>query len=574
MNLREIIAREVYMLLNLNVKNLALIDAAEVAFADGLNILTGETGAGKSMLLGSLQLAFGGKLEKSSLKDETKEVFVEALFQIENEKQNNLLQEMGIFPEEGQVILSRKFANGRWINKINGESVTVKLLQQVSEVLIDIYGQHQQQILLNKHKHLELLDEYAEKELKEEKEKLSVSFKEYIRLKKELEESDVNEEQRMREISFMEFEVKEIEEAALRIGEDEELESTYRRMNNAKKIAETMDKVHQISGYNGEQGAGEQIGYALRLLDGIAGIDKEIEEKRNQLADIDGLLNDFNRDIAQYMESLEFRQEEFVQTEERLDLLNKLKAKYGKTIEAVLEYQQEKQTELERLADYDNYREQLKHKLKQETDKLKEISNQVSKIRKKKADELCKKVKEHLLDLNFLNTDFTMEFKENPQFSQNGIDEVQFMIATNLNEPLRPLQTTASGGELSRIMLAIKTVMADNDNIDTLIFDEIDTGISGRTAQKVSEKMALISKNHQLICITHLPQIAAMADKHFIIEKSVENNKTQTNVKELDKEEEIKELARMLGGVSITETTMESAREMKELANSTKYNGC
>lgn len=562
------------MLLNLNVKNLALIDAAEVAFADGLNILTGETGAGKSMLLGSLQLAFGGKLEKSSLKDETKEVFVEALFQIENEKQNNLLQEMGIFPEEGQVILSRKFANGRWINKINGESVTVKLLQQVSEVLIDIYGQHQQQILLNKHKHLELLDEYAEKELKEEKEKLSVSFKEYIRLKKELEESDVNEEQRMREISFMEFEVKEIEEAALRIGEDEELESTYRRMNNAKKIAETMDKVHQISGYNGEQGAGEQIGYALRLLDGIAGIDKEIEEKRNQLADIDGLLNDFNRDIAQYMESLEFRQEEFVQTEERLDLLNKLKAKYGKTIEAVLEYQQEKQTELERLADYDNYREQLKHKLKQETDKLKEISNQVSKIRKKKADELCKKVKEHLLDLNFLNTDFTMEFKENPQFSQNGIDEVQFMIATNLNEPLRPLQTTASGGELSRIMLAIKTVMADNDNIDTLIFDEIDTGISGRTAQKVSEKMALISKNHQLICITHLPQIAAMADKHFIIEKSVENNKTQTNVKELDKEEEIKELARMLGGVSITETTMESAREMKELANSTKYNGC
>ncbi len=562
------------MLLNLNVKNLALIDAAEVAFADGLNILTGETGAGKSMLLGSLQLAFGGKLEKSALKDETKEVFVEALFQIENAKQKAALEEMGVFPEEGQVILSRKFANGRWLNKINGESVTVKLLQQVSEVLIDIYGQHQQQILLNKHKHLVLLDEYAEKELKEEKEKLAASFKEYTRLKKELEESSVNEEQRMREISFMEFEVKEIEEAALRIGEDEELESAYRKMNNAKKIAETMDKVHQISGYNGEQGAGEQIGYALRLLDGIAGIDKELEEKRNQLADIDGLLNDFNRDIAQYMESLEFRQEEFVHTEERLDLLNKLKAKYGKTIEAVLEYQQEKQKELERLADYDNYREQLKQTLAKETEKLKNISNKVSEIRKKKAQELCEKVKEHLLDLNFLNTDFTMEFKENAQFSQNGIDEVQFMIATNLNEPLRPLQTTASGGELSRIMLAIKTVLADNDDIDTLIFDEIDTGISGRTAQKVSEKMALISKNHQLICITHLPQIAAMADKHFIIEKSVENNKTHTDVRELNKEEEITELARMLGGVTITETTMESAREMKELANSTKYNGC
>lgn len=562
------------MLLNLNVKNLALIDQAEVAFADGLNILTGETGAGKSMLLGSLQLAFGGKLEKSALKDETKEVFVEAVFQIENEKQSRCLQEMEIFPEEGQVILSRKYVNGRWINKINGESVTVKLLQQVSEVLIDIYGQHQQQILLNKHKHLELLDEYAEKELKEEKEKLASSFKEYTKLKKELEESGINEEQRMREISFMEFEVKEIEEAALRLGEDEELEAAYRKMNNAKKIAETMDKVHKISGYSEEQGAGEQIGYALRLLDGIAGIDKELEDKRNQLADIDGLLNDFNRDIAQYMESLEFREEEFVQTEERLDLLNKLKAKYGKTLEEVLQYCQEKQKELERLADYDNYRAELKRNLERETEKLKKVSAQVSKIRRKKAEELCQKVKEHLLDLNFLNTDFTMEFKESTQLSQNGIDEVQFMIATNLNEPLRPLQTTASGGELSRIMLAIKTVLADNDNIDTLIFDEIDTGISGRTAQKVSEKMALISKNHQLICITHLPQIAAMADKHFIIEKSVEENKTHTNVRKLNKEEEIMELARMLGGVTITDTTRENAREMKELANSTKYNGC
>lgn len=562
------------MLLNLSVKNLALIDQAEVAFADGLNILTGETGAGKSMLLGSLQLAFGGKLEKSALKDETKEVFVEAVFQIENEKQNSCLQEMEIFPEEGQLILSRKYANGRWINKINGESVTVKLLQQVSEVLIDIYGQHQQQILLNKHKHLELLDEYAEKELEDEKEKLAASFKEYTKLKKELEESGVNEEQRIREISFMEFEVKEIEEAAIRLGEDEELEAAYRKMNNAKKIAETIDKVHKISGYSEEQGAGEQIGYALRLMDSIAGIDKELEEKRNQLADIDGLLNDFNRDIAQYMESLEFREEEFVQTEERLDLLNNLKAKYGKTLEEVLQYRQEKQKELERLADYDNYRAELKKNLEQETDKLKKISAQVSKIRKKKAKELCQKVKEHLLDLNFLNTDFTMEFKESTQLSFNGIDEVQFMIATNLNEPLRPLHTTASGGELSRIMLAIKTVLADNDNIDTLIFDEIDTGISGRTAQKVSEKMALISKNHQLICITHLPQIAAMADKHFIIEKSVEENKTHTHVRQLNKEEEITELARMLGGVTITETTLENAREMKELANSTKYNGC
>ena len=562
------------MLLNLNVKNLALIDQAEVTFGDGLNILTGETGAGKSMLLGSLQLAFGGKLEKSALKDETKEVFVEAVFQIENKHQTKLLEEMEIFPEEGQVILSRKFANGRWMNKINGESVTVKQLQKVSESLIDIYGQHQQQILLNKHKHLELLDEYAHKELKEEKEKLFESFGKYTKLKKELEEALSDEEKRLREISFMEFEVNEIEEANLVIGEDEDLEKLYRKMNNARKITETVDRVYQISGYSENQSAGEQIGYALKLMDGVSGIDEELNDKRNQLAEIDALLNDFNRDLAQYMETLEFSEEEFSKTEERLDLLNKLKSKYGKTIEDILAYKAEKQKELEKYGDYHMYVNELNQNLETEEKQVKELSVKISEIRKKSAEVLCKKVRKHLEDLNFLNTEFTMEFNELSHYSANGTDEVQFMIATNLNEPLRPLQTTASGGELSRIMLAVKTVLADNDNIDTLIFDEIDTGISGRTAQKVSEKMELISKNHQLICITHLPQIAAMADKHYVIEKEVEENRTITKVRELKKEEEVSELARMLGGVSITETTLETAREMKEMANSTKYNGC
>ena len=306
------------MLLNLNVKNLALIDQAEVTFGDGLNILTGETGAGKSMLLGSLQLAFGGKLEKSSLKDETKEVFVEAVFQIENQRQKKLLEEMEIFPEEGQVILSRTFANGRWMNKINGESVTVKQLQKVSESLIDIYGQHQQQILLNKHKHLELLDEYAHKELKEDKERLCESFGKFTKLKKELEEALSDQEKRLREIAFMKFEVNEIEEANLVIGEDEELEKLYRKMNNARKITETVDRVYQISGYSENQSAGEQIGYALKLMDGISHMDEELGNKREQLAEIDTLLNDFNRDMAQYMETLEFSDEEFARAEERL----------------------------------------------------------------------------------------------------------------------------------------------------------------------------------------------------------------------------------------------------------------
>lgn len=554
------------MLLSLNVKNLALIDKAEVTFGEGLNILTGETGAGKSMLLGSLQLAFGGKLDKSALKDEEQDVYVEAVFQLENEYQTKQLNDLEINPEDGQIILSRKLSHGRWSNKINGESVTVKVLQAVSEILIDIYGQHQQQILLNKHKHLELLDEYAAEELGQEKEALAESYREYVKLKKELEESSMDEEKRKREISFLEFEIKEIEEASLKPGEDEELEKSYRKMSNGRKIMENLYQIHQATGSSESMGAGEQVGIALKTLESAAGIEEELAVYQGQLAEIDALLSDFNRDILQYMDSLEFNEEDFVQTEERLDCINQLKAKYGKTIEDILAYGETKQQELDKLNDYDAYVNTLKENIEQKERELLKISQSISEIRKKKAQELCEKVKQHLEDLNFLNTEFTMEFQDTKVFSANGMDEVQFMIATNLNEPLRPLHTTASGGELSRIMLAIKTVLADNDNIDTLIFDEIDTGISGRTAQKVSEKMALIAKNHQLICITHLPQIAAMADRHYIIEKEVEQDKTITKVRELNEQEEITELARMLGGVTITDTTIQSAREMKQLA--------
>lgn len=554
------------MLLSLSVKNLALIDKAEVTFGEGMNILTGETGAGKSMLLGSLQLAFGGKLEKSALREEDQDVYVEAVFQLEKEYQKKRLEALDIYPEEGQVILSRKLSKGRWSNKINGESVTVKAMQAVSEILIDIYGQHQQQILLNKHKHLELLDEYAAAELRQDKETLAEKYQEYVKLRKELEGSAMDEEKRIRELSFLEFEIKEIQEADLKPGEDETLEKKYRKMSNGRKIMESLYQIHEATGSNELTGAGEQIGIALRTLESVAGMEEELAQYQEQLAEIDALLSDFNRDIVQYMDSLEFDEADFVQVEERLDCINKLKAKYGKTIEDILSYKAEKQKELDKLTDYDAYIKTLQGNIEEKEKELLELSQKVRQIRRQKAEELCKKVKVHLEDLNFLNTEFTMEFKETQTFSANGMDEVQFMIATNLNEPLRPLHTTASGGELSRIMLAIKTVLADNDNIDTLIFDEIDTGISGRTAQKVSEKMALISKNHQLICITHLPQIAAMADRHYIIEKNVVQDKTITTVRELNEEEEITELARMLGGVTITDTTMQSAREMKQLA--------
>lgn len=554
------------MLLDLNVKNLGLIDSAEVTFKEGLNILTGETGAGKSMLLGSLNLAFGGKLEQSAIKDKEKPLYVEAVFSVNRENQREKLNALGFLAEEDEIILSRKYQNGRWSNRINGETVTIKALQQVSEILIDIYGQHEQQLLLNQNKHLDILDEYAGEQVAEIKKELIQRFQDYQKIKKEYEDASENKEKRMREISFMEFEVKEIEEAGLKVGEDVEVESQFRLMNNSRKIVEVLGQVHQITGYGSRESAGELLGNCVKLMESLPQDVEKVSEQKSQLIEIDGLLNDFNRDIAQYLEELEFGEEEFSQTEDRLNLINQLKAKYGRTIEDILAYKEEKCKKLEECIDYDAYLKGLSEKYAASRKGLEEISEELSKIRRTFGKKLCEEVKIHLSDLNFLNTELTFEFQRLADFTKNGIDAVQFMIATNVGEPLRPLQSTASGGELSRIMLAIKTVMADHDEIDTLIFDEIDTGISGRTAQKVSEKMAVIAKNHQLLCITHLPQIAAMADSHFVIEKTVKQDKTITSVRELSKDAQIEEIARMLGGVSITETTLQNAREMKELA--------
>lgn len=554
------------MLLDLNVKNLGLIDSAEVTFKEGLNILTGETGAGKSMLLGSLNLAFGGKLEQSAIKDKEKPLYVEAVFSVNRKNQREKLNALGFLAEEDEMILSRKYQNGRWSNRINGETVTIKALQQVSEILIDIYGQHEQQLLLNQNKHLDILDEYVGEQVAEIKKELIQRFQDYQKIKKEYEDASENKEKRMREISFMEFEVKEIEEAGLKVGEDVEVESQFRLMNNSRKIVEVLGQVHQITGYGSRESAGELLGNCVKLMESLPQDVEKLSEQKSQLIEIDGLLNDFNRDIAQYLEELEFSEEEFSQTEDRLNLINQLKAKYGRTIEDILAYKEEKCKKLEECIDYDAYLKGLSEKYAASRKGLEEISEELSKIRRTFGKKLCEEVKIHLSDLNFLNTELTFEFQRLADFTKNGIDAVQFMIATNVGEPLRPLQSTASGGELSRIMLAIKTVMADHDEIDTLIFDEIDTGISGRTAQKVSEKMAVIAKNHQLLCITHLPQIAAMADSHFVIEKTVKQDKTITSVRELSKDAQIEEIARMLGGVSITETTLQNAREMKELA--------
>ncbi len=557
------------MLRNLHVKNLALIDELEVDFEQGLNILTGETGAGKSLIIGSIGMALGEKVPKEMIKENADFALAELVFEVTGEEKTEKLKALDIYPEDGLVIMSRKISGGRSIAKINSESVSAAKLREVSELLIDIHGQHEHQSLTQKKHQLALLDEYAKEDIGELKVSVKSSYEAYTAVLRELEEKDLDEEQQKRELSFFEFELQEIEGANLKIGEDSELEEQYQKLVNHKKIMESCMMAHQQTAGEGDS-ATEQLGRAVRELSTVSGYDERLQELEEQLAEIDNLLNDFNRELADYMGESEFAEESFYETEKRLDEINHLKSKYGNTIEKILEVKEEKETRIQELQDYDAYLMGLKEREKVLKEELELYSNKLSEMRKKYAKELTALVEEHLKELNFETVRFEMRFEKMDHFTANGTDDAQFLISTNPGEEVKPLGSIASGGEISRIMLALKTVLAENDEIDTLIFDEIDTGISGRTAQKVSEKMNLIGRNHQVICITHLPQIAAMADTHFLIEKQVEGGATHSRIVKMKEEESVEELARMLGGVTITETVLENAREMKNLAAKTK----
>lgn len=552
------------MLQSLQVKNLALIEEEEVFFSDGLNILTGETGAGKSILIGSINFALGEKVSKEMLREGADTAFVELVFHIENEKTIQLLREMDIEPEDGNVILSRRITAQRAVAKINGESVPGSKLKEVASVLIDIHGQHEHQSLLSKKKHLEILDAYSREELSDKKAKLSLAYKEYRRLQEEYQNADIGQEERAKELSFLSYEVSEIEAASLKENEDEELENEYKRISNGKKILEALGAAYQATG---AEGASELIGRAVRELMSVSSYDEKLSGLLDQASELDNLLNDLNRELSDYLSDADFNDEHFYEVESRLDLINHIKSKFGNTIAEVLAACEEKKNRIDTLSDYDEYLSKLKKTLQEKEEELQVLSREISETRQEKARELSERVKQELLDLNFLDVSFTMNFERTKDYTANGIDDCEFLISTNPGEPLKPLLKVASGGELSRIMLGIKTVLAKEDEIDTLIFDEIDAGISGRTAQKVSEMLKRLSANHQIICITHLPQIAAMADAHFLIEKSVANAMTHTSIKELNEDSSVEELARMLGGVEITEAVLMNAKEMKKLAN-------
>ena len=557
------------MLISLHVKDFAIINEIEVNFKEHLNIMTGETGAGKSIIIGSINAALGAKVGREIVRTGAEYALVELVFESKNEAVFQRMTELDIPIEGDQIIITRRILSGRSICKINGESVTASILSEIAGLLIDIHGQHEHQSLLHKSKHLEIVDRFAKEEIGDLKTQLKKSYQEYHQLKLEYEASGIEEEQRLREISFLEYEINEIKNANLKFGEDDELEMNYKKLSNANTIKENMQDVYQLMNYDASA-AGDAIGRALRQLHKIAEFDEALQSYLSQLSDIDGLVNDFNRDLSQYLSNIDNTDEELDRVTKRLDLINLLKSKYGNSTEQILEYCNNCEERLLKYRDYDIYREELLQSLVRAEGKVQDLSKKLSAIRRKMAVILTDKITKALVALNFLDVRFEMVFEQITHYSANGYDEAWFIISTNPGESMKPLSKVASGGELSRIMLGIKSVLADKDEIETLIFDEIDVGISGRTAQKVSEQLSLIAESHQIISITHLAQIAAMADTHFIIDKTTDGTSTETIIKELNEIEIIEELSRILGGAEITDRLKESAKEMKELALATK----
>ena len=495
------------MLISLSVKNLALIDAEEVEFGDGLNILSGETGAGKSILIGSVNLALGERADKEMIRTGTDYALIELLFQEDSPQVKKRMEELDLPWEDGSVMISRKIQPSRSVFRINGEVVTSKQVKLLAEQLLDIHGQHEHQSLLKKKKHQEILDEYAGEKLSSILPSLREGWQKLSGIKKELEEAGMDEAERMRELSLAEFEVQEIEEAHIMPGEDEELEKNYRKMTHGRRIVESISAACRLTGGEGGEGAADLVGRALREMTNVSDLDEELSGITAQLDEIDQLLHDFNRDLADYQERMDFEEADLVKTEERLNVLNHLKIKYGKTLEDVLAYQEKREMERQKLSDFDAYQEELKKQLQKAKEEMDKLCKKASKVRAQAAKALEKKLKQALIDLNFAHVDFQVKVLSGDAWQgAGGWDDVEFLISTNQGEEVRPLSMVASGGELSRIMLGLKTVLADKDGVGTLIFDEIDAGISGRTAWKVSEKLGVLSKRRQVSVLPTCPR--------------------------------------------------------------------
>lgn len=559
------------MLLSLHVKNLALIKESEVMFTDGLNILSGETGAGKSIILGSIRLALGAKADKDFIRHGEEYSLIELVFRTDNRIIEDRLRSLDLPVEsDGTIFIQRKIMDGRSTAKINGETVTGRALKQIASMLISIHGQNDTAQLLDSRNYLDILDDYAGSSIEETLQKVQEDYDNYISLKNELEEAKKRAGNRDRDLELAQFEVAEIENARLKVGEDEELEAEYRRMNNSRKIADSINKAY--SALENEQGALTLVDIALRELRFVQSYDEQgLSDIESGLSTAEDILSDVRRSMSDYMSDMEFSEEEYREVESRLDIINHLKNKYGDTIEKVIEYGQNAREQIDRMSDYDAYLEELEGRINKRYKELVSLCNELSEIRKDKAQVLTDELVRNLKELNLSDARCEVRVDSNmDNLSAKGIDAVDFMVSFNIGEPLKSLSAVASGGELSRFMLSLKTITADKEQTGTLIFDEIDAGISGKTAWNVAEKMNVIGREHQVIAITHLPQIAAMADTHFLIEKASDDVSTTTQIRRLNDNDSEHEIARLMSTDTITDVILESAKQLRAQAKNVK----
>ena len=552
------------MLDRLMVKDLALIEKSVVEFGPGLNILTGETGAGKSILLGSIQLALGQKANKDMIRHGSEQALIELSFSLGEEKEAALKElEEDLEIEEGSLIIRRKISEKKSENRVNDLSVTLAKLREISGELLDLHGQHEHHSLLKEGAHLAILDSFMARRGGRILSEVKEAYENYREKKKKVEAYSLPEEERKRELDFLQFELEELSSANLKPGEEEQLSKDYAVYENRDRLKSLLLRVQ-------EELADRDFHGPVKNLEEAVTFDESLKNVLDTAYELEAVGEDCLRAVEHYLDHSEMDEEKFFLLGERLDTIRSLMMKYGGTEEKALEALSKKEERLRFLTDYEKEKALMEEALARSEEELREKAERLSLERQKTAKELEERIQQEMQELGFLDTRFTFRFEKKREISEKGLDEVESYVSLNPGEPLRPLREVGSGGELSRIMLSIKTVLADTDAVPTLIFDEIDTGISGRTAEKVGEKLEKIAKNHQVILITHLPQIAAKADRHFLIEKNVQEGKTKTEIHALNEEASVKELARLLGGEELTEAALQNARSLKAKAKEKK----
>lgn len=559
------------MITELSIKNFAIIDDISISFQDGLTVLTGETGAGKSIIIDAVQLLTGSRASVDFVRHGEKKAEITGLFSLESTNQvvYDKCAEYGIDIEEDSLVLERTITNnGKSVCRINGKIVTLTILREIGQSLVNIHSQHDTVHLMDKGLHINLLDQYNHRQIMPVKEKYNVLFEKYTSLVQKLKNLSENEQEIAHRIDLLSFQLQELNEANLQAGEDETLEEERNKLLHFEKLNQSLHEAYYA--LYGDQRGLENIDIAQNALQQVKTIDPSFEKNAEQLTNLYYQLEDITFNIRNQMDEMEYDEERLDVIEARLNEINRLKKKYGSTVEEMLTYKDEIEKELDELQNKDIHLESLKEEIeKVEQDALK-IAKKLTEMRKKTALKLEKEIKHELTDLYLQNATFKVDFTTAPHLHQNGIDEVFFLISTNVGEPLKELSKVASGGELSRMMLALKKIFAKHDRIGTVIFDEIDTGVSGRVAQAIAEKMYQIAQSTQVLCITHLPQVAAMADEHLLIEKETVNNRTHTIINELNYEEKVQELGRMMTGATLTDTALEHSEQLLQLTRTFK----